>query len=140
MDLFWWARVGIILLLLHDVKEYSSKPYAKILFGCIWIIFRPLKFILPLGELEEGVAELEESRRRLVNLKMQKRAASETYTPTSGEVNGNLSPEKMSDKSMGLQELKGSIEEAQVKISIFQNDCPLTPFWGARPIGSKSFR
>ncbi|KAL8151108.1 hypothetical protein V2J09_020916 [Rumex salicifolius] len=66
------------------------------------------------GELEEAVAELEESRRKLVNLKMQKKAASETYNPSPGAMNGNIPPEKISDKSMGLQELKESVEEAQI--------------------------
>lgn len=72
------------------------------------------------GELEESMAELEESRRRLVNLKMQKDAASGVHSLVSGAVNGSLSPEKHADKSMGLRELKDSIEETKVCIFISQ--------------------
>ncbi|KAJ8433792.1 hypothetical protein Cgig2_025955 [Carnegiea gigantea] len=66
------------------------------------------------GELEEYMAELEESRRKLVNLRMQKNAATEKYNTVSGAVNGNLSPEKLPDRTMGLRELKDSIEEAKI--------------------------
>ncbi|KAF5447978.1 hypothetical protein F2P56_033487 [Juglans regia] len=66
------------------------------------------------GELDECMTELEESRRKLVNLQMQKDGASWIPTPTRGTVNGNLSPEKPADKTMGLRELKDSIEEAKV--------------------------
>ena len=62
------------------------------------------------------MAELEESRRKLVNL-MQKGVAPSVQTPVSGgAVNGNLSPEKPADRSMGLRELKDSIEETKVLI------------------------
>ncbi|KMT19795.1 hypothetical protein BVRB_1g008490 [Beta vulgaris subsp. vulgaris] len=66
------------------------------------------------GELEEFMAELEESRRKLVNLRMQKNLASGTYSPATGVMNGSLSPLKLPDRSMGLQELKESIEEAEI--------------------------
>uniref|UniRef100_A0A803LUS6 E3 ubiquitin protein ligase n=1 Tax=Chenopodium quinoa TaxID=63459 RepID=A0A803LUS6_CHEQI len=66
------------------------------------------------GELEESMAELEESRRKLVNLRMQKNLASETYSPVTGVMNGNLSSLKLPDRSMGLRELKHSIEEAEI--------------------------
>ncbi|XP_028794686.1 E3 ubiquitin-protein ligase BRE1-like 2 [Neltuma alba] len=66
------------------------------------------------GELDESMAELEESRRKLVNLKMQKDAAIGMQSPRSDAVNGTLSPEKPSDKTMGLRELKDSIEEAKI--------------------------
>lgn len=66
------------------------------------------------GELDECMAELEESRRKLVNLQMQRDGASWIPAPTRGMVNGNLSPEKPADKTMGLRELKDSIEEAKV--------------------------
>ncbi|KAG2675137.1 hypothetical protein I3760_13G171400 [Carya illinoinensis] len=66
------------------------------------------------GELDECMAELEESRRKLVNLQMQKDGATWIPTPTRGTVNGNLSPENPADKTMGLRELKDSIEEAKV--------------------------
>ncbi|GLT39461.1 hypothetical protein SLA2020_136500 [Shorea laevis] len=65
------------------------------------------------GELEEVVAELEESRRKLVNLKMQKDIASCMHVTSPVAVNGSLSPEP-EDKGMGLRELKDSIEEAEI--------------------------
>ena len=66
------------------------------------------------GELDESIAELEESRRKLVNLKMQKDVASGMHTPTHGTANGNWAPEKPADRTMGLRELKDSIEESKV--------------------------
>jgi len=60
------------------------------------------------------VAELEESRRKLVNLEMQKDAAIGMNSPNADAVNGNLSPENIADRTMGLRELKDSIEEAKV--------------------------
>lgn len=64
------------------------------------------------------MAELEESRRKLVNLKMQKDVASgmNTLASGAGAVNGNVSPEKPSSGTMDIQELNDSIEEAQVSI------------------------
>lgn len=65
------------------------------------------------------MAQLEESRRKLVNLRMQKNLASGTYSPVTGASNGTLSPLELPDKSMGLRELKDSIEEAEVlKLSV----------------------
>lgn len=71
-----------------------------------------------LGELEESMAELEESRRKLVNLKMQKDVASGMPLRTPGAVtaNGSVSPEKSADRTMDMQELKDSIEETKVSI------------------------
>ncbi|CAO2834313.1 unnamed protein product [Amaranthus hypochondriacus] len=66
------------------------------------------------GEVEEYMAELEDSRRKLVNLRMQKNLVSGTYSPTSVVVNGALSSLKPPDRSMGLQDLKDSIEEAEI--------------------------
>lgn len=66
------------------------------------------------GELEESMVELEESRRKFINLKMQKDAACGVHTPLPGPVNGTLSPEKPSDKMVGLPELKDSIEETKI--------------------------
>lgn len=68
------------------------------------------------------MAELEESRRKLVNLKMQKDRLSVVQTPVACNVNGSISPEKTVDKTMGLRDLKDSIEEAKVSfcfLSIF---------------------
>lgn len=70
-----------------------------------------------IGELDEVAAELEESRRKLVSLKMQKDAAIGTNSSNADAVNGNLSPEKPADKAMGLRELKDSIEEAKVFVA-----------------------
>ncbi|XP_057956407.1 E3 ubiquitin-protein ligase BRE1-like 2 isoform X2 [Malania oleifera] len=66
------------------------------------------------GELEESMAELEESRRKLVNLKMQKDAASRTHASAAVAVNGNVSPEKPLDRTMSLRELKDSTEEVKI--------------------------
>ncbi|XP_059665044.1 E3 ubiquitin-protein ligase BRE1-like 2 isoform X2 [Cornus florida] len=66
------------------------------------------------GELEESMTELEESRRKLVNLKMRKDVASGVHTPVLGTINGSLSPEKTADITKGLRELKDSIEETKI--------------------------
>ncbi|KAF8403945.1 hypothetical protein HHK36_012052 [Tetracentron sinense] len=66
------------------------------------------------GELEESMAELEECRRKLVNLKMQKDGASGVHIPVLGVVNGSMSPEKPADRTVGLRELKDSIEETKM--------------------------
>ncbi|KAE8690975.1 E3 ubiquitin-protein ligase BRE1-like 2 [Hibiscus syriacus] len=66
------------------------------------------------GELEEIMAELEESRRKLVDLKMQKNIASGLHASTPVEANGSLSPEKPADKTMGLREIKDLIEETKI--------------------------
>ncbi|PON65184.1 Cdk-activating kinase assembly factor [Parasponia andersonii] len=63
------------------------------------------------GELDDTMAELEESRRKLINLKMQKDVASGMHIPPSGAVNGNLSPEKSAERTISLRDLKNSIEE-----------------------------
>jgi len=63
------------------------------------------------------VAELEESRRKLVNLEMQKDTSIGMNSPNADAVNGNLSPENIADRSMGLRELKDSIEEAKVFVT-----------------------
>ncbi|OMO57925.1 Zinc finger, RING-type [Corchorus olitorius] len=65
------------------------------------------------GDLEEIMAELEQSRRKLVNLGMQKNVASGMHASTQVAANGTLSPEKTADKTRGLREIKDSIEEAK---------------------------
>lgn len=60
------------------------------------------------------MAELEDSRRKFVNLKMQKDGAAGVQTLVSCAVNGSMSPEKPADKSMGLRDLKDAIEETKV--------------------------
>ncbi|XP_022153796.1 E3 ubiquitin-protein ligase BRE1-like 2 isoform X2 [Momordica charantia] len=65
-------------------------------------------------ELDESMAELEECRRKLVSLMMQKDVAVAMHAPTSGVVNGNLSPEKPAERTIGFRELKDSIEETKI--------------------------
>ncbi|KAL9386221.1 hypothetical protein Peur_019345 [Populus x canadensis] len=57
------------------------------------------------------MVELEESRRKLVNLKMQRDAAVGVHTPAPSAVNGNLSPEKTTDRSKRFWELRDSLDE-----------------------------
>ncbi|CAB4267336.1 unnamed protein product [Prunus armeniaca] len=66
------------------------------------------------GELDDSMTELEESRRKLVNLKMQKDVASGMHNLTSGAVNGTLSPEKSTERTISLRELRNSIEETKI--------------------------
>ncbi|XP_050368274.1 E3 ubiquitin-protein ligase BRE1-like 2 [Argentina anserina] len=66
------------------------------------------------AELDDSMAELEESRRKLVNLKMQKDVASGMHNLTTCAVNGTLSPEKSTERTISLQELKSSIEETKM--------------------------
>ncbi|KAK4482945.1 hypothetical protein RD792_010118 [Penstemon davidsonii] len=76
------------------------------------------------GELEESMAELEESRRKLINLKMQKVGVSGMQVPIPVPVivpnveNGTVSPEKPADRSKRVRELKESIEE--IKLNTMQ--------------------
>ncbi|XP_022001160.1 E3 ubiquitin-protein ligase BRE1-like 2 isoform X2 [Helianthus annuus] len=69
------------------------------------------------GDLEDSMAELEESRRKLVNLKMQKDRTSVVQTPVPCNINGSISPESTVDKTMGSRDLKDSIEEAKILAS-----------------------
>ncbi|CAN4114099.1 unnamed protein product [Withania somnifera] len=66
------------------------------------------------GELEESMTELEDRRRKLVTLKMQKDVASGGQETISSAVNGSMSPEKHTDRTKGVRELKESIEEAKI--------------------------
>ncbi|KAI5596326.1 hypothetical protein BDE02_03G199200 [Populus trichocarpa] len=60
------------------------------------------------------MVELEESRRKLVNLKMQRDAAVGMHTPAPSAVNGNLSPEKTTDRSKRFWELRDSLDEMKI--------------------------
>lgn len=66
------------------------------------------------------MGELEESRRKLISLKMQKDGISGMHVPipvpviVPNLVNGNASPEKPADRTKRLRELKESIEEKKV--------------------------
>lgn len=78
------------------------------------------------------MAELEESRRKLISLKMQKDGVSGMHVPIPipviipNFVNGNVSPEKPADRSKLLRELKESIEEIKVYILWLNADHILT--------------
>ncbi|KAG6787598.1 hypothetical protein POTOM_003640 [Populus tomentosa] len=74
------------------------------------------------GDLEEIMAELEESRRKLVNLKMQKDAAVGIHIPAPSAVNGNMSPEKTADRSKRLRELRDSLDETKEMLQILAAD------------------
>ncbi|XP_010936987.1 E3 ubiquitin-protein ligase BRE1-like 2 isoform X1 [Elaeis guineensis] len=65
------------------------------------------------GELEESMAELEESRRKLAILQMQKHGTSVMNASVASAVNGSNSPDKPADRTVGLRELKISVEEAK---------------------------
>lgn len=66
------------------------------------------------GDLEERMAELEESRRKLINLKMQKDLASPIQAPAPVTANGSVSPDKPTEKAKHLRVLKDYVEEAKV--------------------------
>lgn len=69
------------------------------------------------------MGELEESRRKLISLKMQKDGISGMHVPipvpviVPNLVNGTVSPERPADRSKRLRELKDSIEEIKVFIT-----------------------
>ncbi|KAG1342663.1 putative E3 ubiquitin-protein ligase BRE1-like 2 [Cocos nucifera] len=65
------------------------------------------------GELEESMAELEESRRKLAILQMQKHGTSVMNASVASAVNGSNSLDKPADRTVGLRELKNSVEEAK---------------------------
>ncbi|GFP96126.1 E3 ubiquitin-protein ligase bre1-like 2 [Phtheirospermum japonicum] len=104
-----------------DVLHFKHKQYADEIQTCInnhsvdQLEIRHLA-----GELEESIAELEESRRKLVNLRMQKDGVSGMRVPIPvpvivPTVNGNVSPEKPADRSKRLRELNKSMEEIKVR-------------------------
>ncbi|XP_062211518.1 E3 ubiquitin-protein ligase BRE1-like 2 isoform X2 [Phragmites australis] len=64
------------------------------------------------GELEENIAELEESRRKLVVLQLQ-RHGSLMDASAANAVNGGVSTDKSPDKSMSWQDLKDAVDEAK---------------------------
>ncbi|PAN04309.1 hypothetical protein PAHAL_1G057100 [Panicum hallii] len=64
------------------------------------------------GELEESMAELELSRRKLVVLQLQ-RHGSVMDASDANAVNGGISTDKSSDKSMSWQDLKDAVDAAK---------------------------
>lgn len=71
---------------------------------------------LDAGELEESTAELEESRRKLVVLQLQ-RHGSVMDASGANAVNGGISTHKSSDKSMSWQDLKDAVDAAKVIVN-----------------------
>ncbi|XP_009801022.1 E3 ubiquitin-protein ligase BRE1-like 2 [Nicotiana tabacum] len=97
-----------------DVLHLKHKEYADAIEACNQshsVDQSELKRLE--GELEESMSELEDSRRKLVTLKMQKDLASGGQVTVSSAVNGSMSPEKPTDRTKGVRELKESIEEAK---------------------------
>jgi E3 ubiquitin-protein ligase BRE1 len=68
------------------------------------------------GDLEESIAELEESQRRSVVLQLQ-RHGSLMDASAANTMNGGVSTDKSSDKSMSWQDLKDAVEEAKTLAS-----------------------
>lgn len=66
------------------------------------------------GELEESMAELEESRRKLVILQLQKKGASAMTYSLVSSINGGSTIGRLADRTITLRQLKDSIEEAKV--------------------------
>ncbi|KAG5227554.1 E3 ubiquitin-protein ligase [Salix suchowensis] len=66
------------------------------------------------GDLEEIMAELEGSRRKLVDLRMQKDAAVGIHMPAPSAINGNLSPEKTADRSKRMRELRDLLDKTKI--------------------------
>ncbi|PKU88081.1 E3 ubiquitin-protein ligase BRE1-like 2 [Dendrobium catenatum] len=69
------------------------------------------------GELEESMAELEESRRKLIILQLQKKGASAMTDSLVSSINGTSTPGRLGDRTITLRQLKDSIEEAKVLAS-----------------------
>lgn len=63
------------------------------------------------------MTELEESRRKLVILQMQKHGPSFINASIGIAVNGSISLDKPADKTMSWRELKDSVDEAKVSIA-----------------------
>ncbi|XP_050158817.1 E3 ubiquitin-protein ligase BRE1-like 2 isoform X3 [Malus sylvestris] len=60
------------------------------------------------------MADLELKRRKLINLKMQKDVGPGVQNHTSSALNGTPSPEKSTERTISLQELRNSIEETRI--------------------------
>ncbi|VAH84674.1 unnamed protein product [Triticum turgidum subsp. durum] len=65
------------------------------------------------GELEETMAELEESRRKMVILQLQRHGGSLMNMSGPNDVNSAVLADKSSDKNMGWGDLKDAVEEAK---------------------------
>lgn len=60
------------------------------------------------------MAELEESRRKLVILQLQRHGGSLMNTSGPNAANGAVSADRSSDKSMGWGDIKDAVDEAKV--------------------------
>ncbi|XXG65881.1 hypothetical protein AAC387_Pa05g3480 [Persea americana] len=79
------------------------------------------------------MTELEESRRKLVNLKMQKDGVADVHISVLSAVNGVSSPDKPADRTMGFRELKESVEEAKMLAAARLSELGSCPFrFGSR--------
>ena len=67
------------------------------------------------------MAELEESRRKLVIQQLQRHGVSLMNVSSSNGVNGTLSTDKSLDKSMGWGDLKDAVDEAKVLLIIHKS-------------------
>ncbi|XXG59572.1 hypothetical protein AAC387_Pa07g0189 [Persea americana] len=74
------------------------------------------------------MTELEESRRKLVNLKMQKDGVADVHISVLSAVNGVSSPDKSADRTMGFRELKESVEEAKMLAAARLSELGSCPF------------
>lgn len=98
-----------------DILHQKHKQYSDEISNCLKNHSNDQSEIMRLsGELEEAMAELEESRRKLVSLQMQKHGASAMSISTANVVNGNDLSDKGGDRTLGLRELKESVEEAKI--------------------------
>ncbi|KAL6554983.1 hypothetical protein OROGR_006241 [Orobanche gracilis] len=111
------SRLNEVVDVLHD----KHKHYADGIQTCInnhSVEQLEIKHLA--GELEKSIVELEDSRRKLVNLRMQKDGVFGMRVPIPvhvivPNVNGSVSPEKrLADKSKCLRELKEFIEEIKI--------------------------
>lgn len=106
----WGLLLDLIRLLFKSEEEIRTPNPLLLSFHLLTDYF----FLLVIEELDESMAELEECRRKLVSLMMQKDVTIAMHVPTLGVVNGNLSPEKPAERTIGFRELKDSIEETKV--------------------------
>ncbi|KAB2616974.1 E3 ubiquitin-protein ligase BRE1-like 2 [Pyrus ussuriensis x Pyrus communis] len=98
-----------------DVLHLKHKEYAGIIRTYLNSHSRDQSEIRRItGELDDKMADLELKRRKLVNLKMQKDVASGVQNHTSSALNGTLSPEKSTERTISLRELRNSIEETKI--------------------------
>uniref|UniRef100_A0A6N2M9N3 E3 ubiquitin protein ligase n=1 Tax=Salix viminalis TaxID=40686 RepID=A0A6N2M9N3_SALVM len=101
-----------------DVLRSKHKEYSDEIQTCISNHSADhLRFELQvseIGDLEEIMAELEGSRRKLVDLRMQKDAAVGIHMPAPSAINGNLSPEKTADRSKRMRELRDLLDKTKI--------------------------